>query len=90
LNPDRQYWLLFDKVWREDVLQEAWRRVSGNRGAAGVDGKSIKWIRTEYGVDRFLTELGEVLRSGKYHPDYIRRSTFRKPMAVNDRWAYRQ
>jgi len=56
------------------VLQEAWRRVAGNRGAAGVDGKSIKWIRDEYGVDRLLSEIGELLRSKRYHPDFIRRA----------------
>lgn len=76
-NPTRQYGNLHDKVWRADVLQEAWRRVSRNRGAAGVDGVSIEWIR-EYGVSRFLTEIGEVLRNGKYHPDYVRRVYIQK------------
>lgn len=76
-NPTRQYGNLHDKVWRTDVLQEAWRRVSRNRGAAGVDGISIEWIR-EYGVNRFLTEIGEVLRNGEYHPDYVRRVYMQK------------
>ena len=48
-----------------DVLAESWRRVSANGGAPGVDGKTIQWFRG-YGVERFLSELGEVLRAGDY------------------------
>ena len=71
-QPERRYGNLFDKVWRPDILAEAWKRVSANRGAPGVDGKTIQWFR-DYGVDRFLAELAEVLRAGDYHPDLIRR-----------------
>lgn len=71
-QPERRYGNLFDKVWRPDVLAEAWKRVSANRGAPGMDGKSIQWIR-DYGADRFLKELGEVLRAGDYKPGLIKR-----------------
>ncbi len=63
----RRFHALYDHLWRADLLQEAWKRVKRNRGAAGVDGQSIRDIE-EYGVERFLEELGAVLRAGKYRP----------------------
>lgn len=76
-HPGRQYGNLYDKVYRMDVLQEAWRRVARNRGAPGVDGKTLTWIR-EYGVESFLTELCAMLVDGSYHPDLIRRTYIAK------------
>ena len=36
-QPERRFTLLYDKVCRQDILQEAWQRVKSNKGAAGVD-----------------------------------------------------
>jgi hypothetical protein len=58
--PGRRFHALYDHLGRSDVLQEAWRRVRRNRGAAGVDGQSIRDVE-QYGVERFLEELGAVL-----------------------------
>jgi len=71
-QPQRRYGNLYDKIWRPDILREAWRLVAVNRGAAGVDGESIQWIK-EYGVDKFLEELGGELRLGDHRPDNILR-----------------
>jgi len=49
-----RFYSLYDKVYREDVLWEAWRQVKANKGAPGIDGKAI---------DDVLAE-GE---NGKYH-----------------------
>jgi group II intron reverse transcriptase/maturase len=70
--PGRRFHALYDHIWRGDVLREAWRRVKSNRGAAGVDGQSIRDIE-QYGVERFLEELGAVLRANEYRPQVVRR-----------------
>ena len=77
-DPMRRYGNLYDKVCRADVLWEAWRRVSRNGGSAGVDGVSIEWIR-EYGVAKYLKELGTLLRAKRYRPDRIKRVYIPKP-----------
>jgi RNA-directed DNA polymerase len=70
--PGRRFHALFGHVWRSDVLQEAWKRVRRNRGAAGVDRQSLCDVE-QYGVERFLEELGAELRAGRYRPQVVRR-----------------
>jgi RNA-directed DNA polymerase len=70
--PGRRFHALYSHIWRSDVLREAWRRVKANRGAAGVDGQSIRDIE-QLGVEQFLEELGAELRAGKYRPSVVRR-----------------
>ena len=69
---------MYDRMYREDVLREAWGRVRANRGAAGVDGQTIEAIERE-GVDAFLKEIQERLREGKNHPEPVRRKEIPKP-----------
>jgi hypothetical protein len=56
-------------------LRVAWRRVASNRGArsAGVDRLTVKQVEQRIGVERFLGDLGERLRSGQYLPSPVRR-----------------
>jgi group II intron reverse transcriptase/maturase len=54
-------------MWRSDILDEAWKRVKRNRGSAGLDSQTIAEVE-QYGVQRFLVELGGVLRGGEYRP----------------------
>jgi RNA-directed DNA polymerase len=74
----RRFHALFDRVCRGDVLQEAWRRVLSNRGAAGVDRQSLQDVQ-DYGVDRMLRELSRDLREGRYRPAPARRVEIPKP-----------
>jgi RNA-directed DNA polymerase len=71
--PARRFHALYGHLWRDDILQEAWRRGRSNRGAAGIDGVSIPSVE-QYDVQRFLQELGEVLRAGEYGAQVVRRA----------------
>lgn len=66
-NPERCFHALYDRIYRIDVLWEAWRRVKANKGAAGVDAMTIAAV-VEYGEERFLSEIRDVLREGEYRP----------------------
>ena len=77
-QPERRFPLLYDKVCRQDILQEAWRRVKSNKGAAGVDEVDIDEIR-EYGEAQFLGELEQELRDGSYRVSLVRRVHIPKP-----------
>jgi RNA-directed DNA polymerase len=77
-QPERRFTLLYDKVCRQDILQEAWRRVKSNKGAAGVDDVDIDEVR-EYGEARFLGEIEQELRNGSYRVSLVRRVHIDKP-----------
>ncbi len=71
-SPERRFHALMDRIWRPDILQEAWRRVKRNRGSAGVDRETLAEIE-QYGIERMLSELGAVLRAGTYRPQPVLR-----------------
>lgn len=73
LNSKRRFHALYDKVYREDVLMEAWKRVKSNGGAGGIDRVTIADVEV-YGVDRFLLEIHKELKEGKYNPRPVRRT----------------
>jgi len=77
-NANRRFHALYDKMYRIDMLWEAWKRVKANRGSAGVDGMTIRHIVQEYGEERFVGETLAQLRSGSYRPMPVRRKDIPK------------
>ena len=78
IGDSRRFHALYDKVYREDVLSEAWKRVKANKGSSGVDGIEIEDIET-MGIEKYLTEIKEELMDGKYKPSPVRRVMIPKP-----------
>jgi len=77
-SPGYRFYLLYDKVYRKDVLTFAYRRCKANGGAAGVDGQNFADIEAA-GVERWLAELAEELRKKAYRPQAVRRVYIPKP-----------
>jgi hypothetical protein len=71
-SPERRFHALLDRIYRRDVLWEAWRRVKRNRGAAGVDRETLDRVE-QYGVERRLDELHVARRAGTYRPQPVLR-----------------
>ena len=71
-NPSYRFYALYDKIYRADVLAEAWRRSRANGGASGVDGVEFEHIERE-GVDQWLGQLAQELKAKRYEPGAVRR-----------------
>ena len=69
---ERRFHALYDRIYRSDVLREAWKRVRANKGAAGVDAQTIVEVE-KLGVDLFLGEIAEKLHAGEYRPQAVLR-----------------
>lgn len=74
----RRFHALYDKVYREDVLLEAWKRVKANQGSSGIDGISIDDIGNT-GVEKYLKEIQMELMQGIYQPSPVKRVMIPKP-----------
>jgi len=66
-DPGRRFHALMDRIWRRDVLQEAWKWVRKNRGSAGVDKQTLEEIE-RIGVEVVLNDLRAELIAGEYRP----------------------
>jgi group II intron reverse transcriptase/maturase len=67
-----KFYSLYDKVYRPDVMLEAWKRVKKNGGSAGVDGITFEAIE-EAGLEKWLRKLEQELRTKTYCPDPLLR-----------------
>jgi len=77
-SPSFRFYALYDKVYRKDVLTYAYECCRANGGAAGVDGQRFEDIEA-YGVERWLDELAQELKSRTYQPLPVRRVYIPKP-----------
>lgn len=71
-SPGYRFYALYDKLYREDILEHAYRVCRRNGGAAGVDGERFEDIESS-GVERWLGQLAEELRKKTYRPEPVLR-----------------
>src|SRR5579872_302683 len=77
-EPAFRFYLLYDKIYREDVLEHAYALARANGGAPGVDGVSFARIEKQ-GVEAWLAGLREELVEKTYRPAPVRRVMIPKP-----------
>ena len=77
-EPDFRFYLLYDKVYREDILFHAYRLARSNKGAPGVDGQSFEEIEA-MGLEGWLSGIRDDLRAKTYRPEPVRRAMVPRP-----------
>lgn len=77
-EPDFRFYLLYDKICREDILRHAYNLARSNAGAPGVDGMTFAAVEAS-GLERWLTGLRTELVERTYRPAPVRRVMIPKP-----------
>jgi retron-type reverse transcriptase len=83
-EPAFRFYLLYDKIYREDILRHAYELARANAGAAGVDGMTFARIEA-LGLEAWLAGLRKDLVSKTYRPDPVRRVSIPKADGVGER-----
>src|SRR6185503_2961245 len=71
-EPDYRFYLLYDKIYREDILAHSLALAKANAGAPGVDGETFEQIESA-GVEEWLNGIRADLRQRTYRPNPVRR-----------------
>lgn len=71
-EPDYRFYLLYDKIYREDILAHSWAVARANAGAPGVDGQSFEQIESA-GLEEWLNGIRTELQRKTYKPQPVRR-----------------
>src|ERR1051325_10585942 len=77
-EPNYRFYLLYDKIYREDILAHAYELVKSNQGAPGVDGQTF-WGIGGLGLEEWLDGIRKDLRAKTYQPQAVRRVMIPKP-----------
>src|SRR6266404_1997073 len=77
-EPNYRFYLLYDKMYREDLLAHAYALAKSNQGAPGVDGQRFRDIESR-GLEEWLSGVREELRAKTYQPQAVRRVMIPKP-----------
>jgi RNA-directed DNA polymerase len=77
-EPGYRFYMLYDKIYREDVLSHAYEQARANKGAPGVDGQTFGRIESA-GLGEWLTGIRQELRNKTYQPQPVRRVMIPKP-----------
>ena len=83
-EPAYRFYLLYDKVYRADILAHAYALAKQNGGAPGVDGVTFEDIEAA-GLEPWLAAVEEALRTETYRPQPVRRVLIPKPGGIGER-----
>lgn len=77
-EPEYRFYLLYDKIYRDDMLAHAYKLARGNGGSPGVDGQDFAQIESE-GLQAWLNGIRKELQARQYKPQPVRRVLIPKP-----------
>jgi len=71
-DKDYRFYVLYDKIFLDYVLEHSYRKCKSKGGSAGIDGMTFEAVE-KYGRDRFLSDIKEELRTRTYRPQAVKR-----------------
>ena len=77
-EPKFRFYCLYDKAYRMEILEEAYRKAKSNGGTCGVDGETFEDVEKK-GVTEYLAELRQEIRERRYKPQPVKRVYIPKP-----------